>query len=133
VGFYWLSYLCIAVFFLAAGCLVYRHITLPVHVRCEIYPVQHEPGAKAAYGGSYLEELNWWEKKYERSLYNELKYMALEILLLRGLWKENRPLWWVSFPFHFALYLMLAIFGLLLLHACLTLWQLTAFAAGSTL
>jgi nitrate reductase gamma subunit len=133
MGFYWLSYLCFAVFFLATGGLIYRQITLPVHVRWEIYPVRHETGAKAAYGGSYLEELNWWEKKYENSLFNELKYMVPEILLLRGLWKENRTLWWVSFPFHFSLYLILAIFGLLLLHAFLTLWQLSAVAAGSTL
>ena len=34
----------------------------PTHVRWEIYPVQHETTARAAYGGSYLEELNWWEK-----------------------------------------------------------------------
>ena len=41
-------------------------MTLPVHVRWEIYPVQHETTAKVAYGGSYMEELNWWEKKHEK-------------------------------------------------------------------
>jgi len=133
MGFYILSYLCVAVFILATGYSVYRQLTLPVHVRWEIYPVQHETAAKAAYGGSYLEEVNWWEKKYESSLFNELKYMGPEILLLRGLWKENRSLWRVSFPFHFGLYLMIATFGLLLLHAFLTLWGIPAFAAGSAI
>jgi nitrate reductase gamma subunit len=133
MGFYVLSYLCILVFILATGYMIYRQTTLPVHVRWEIYPVQHETAAKAAYGGSYLEELNWWEKKYESSLFNELKYMVPEILLLRGLWKENRSLWWVSFPFHVGLYLMIATFGLLLLHALLTLWEFPAFAASSIL
>ncbi len=52
--------------------------------------------------------------------------MVPEILFIRGLWKENRTLWRVSFPFHFGLYLMIATFGLLLLHALLTLWGMTA-------
>jgi len=133
MGFYTLSYLCILVFVLAAAYLVYRQFTLPVHVRWEIYPVQHEPAAKAAYGGSYMEEVNWWEKKQERSLIGELRYMVPEILFVRGLWKENRGLWWVSFPFHFGLYLMIATFALLVVHAGFTLWGGTVFAEGSAL
>jgi len=123
MGFYILSYLCFLIFILATGYLVYRQLTLPVHVRWELYPVQHETADRAAYGGSYLEELNWWEKKQTRSLFNELRYMLPEILFLRGLWKENRLLWWASFPFHFGLYLMIALFGLLLLHALVILWS----------
>lgn len=133
MGYYILSYLCLALFIFVAGYRVYRQVTLPVHVRWELYPVQHETGAKATYGGSYLEELNWWEKKREKSIVNELKYMVPEILFLRGLWKENRSLWRVSFPFHFGLYLMIATFGLLLLDACFVLWRFPAFAAGSAM
>jgi len=133
MGFYLLSYLCFAVFVVAAGCRIYRQLSLPVHVRWEIYPVQHEPAAKAAYGGSYMEELNWWEKRRERSLLTELGYMVPEILLIRGLWKENRNLWWVSFPFHFGLYLMIGVFGLLLLGAGLTLWGSAIYTEGSGL
>ncbi len=132
MGFYILSYLCIIVFILATGCLIYRQIKLPLHVRWEIYPVQHETAARVAYGGSYMEKVNWWKNKYESSRINELKYMLPEILFLRGLWKENRSLWWVSFPFHFGLYLMIATFALLLLHACFTLWGFAASAAGGT-
>jgi nitrate reductase gamma subunit len=132
MGFYTLSYLCVAVFVVAAGWLVYRQMTLPVHVRWEIYPVQHETTDKLAHGGSYMEDLNWWEKKQGGSLVNEMKYMVPEILFLRGLWKENRGLWRVSFPFHFGLYLMIATFGLLLLHAVLTLWGSPVFAEGSS-
>jgi nitrate reductase gamma subunit len=130
MGFYILSYLCIFVFILAAGSLVYRQLTLPVHVRWEIYPVQHETTDKLAHGGSYMEELNWWEKKRKGSLLNELKYMAPEILLLRGLWKENRSLWRVSFPFHFGLYLMIATFVLLVLNALVLLWGGDCLPAG---
>jgi nitrate reductase gamma subunit len=117
MGFYLLSYLCILVFFLAAGCHVYRQWTLPMHVRWELYPVQHEVSGKLVHGGSYMEDWNWWEKEQRSSFLNELKYMVPEILFIRGLWKENRKLWWVSFPFHFGLYLMIATFGLLVLHA----------------
>lgn len=129
MGFYLLSYFCIMVFILAAIFLVYRQATLPAHLRWEIYPVQHETPARAAYGGSYLEEINWWEQREERSLFNEVRYMVPEILLIRGLWKENRPLWRISFPFHFGLYLMIAAFGLLILHALVMLW--TDYPAGS--
>jgi nitrate reductase gamma subunit len=133
MGFYILSYIGLALFILATVHLVYRQLTLPLHVRWEIYPVQHESAAKTAYGGSYLEELNWWEKKYESSLFNEILYMIPEILFIRGLWKENRRLWWVSFPFHFGLYLMIATFGLLVLHALFTLREVSAFATGSAM
>ncbi|PKN68797.1 MAG: hypothetical protein CVU54_13065 [Deltaproteobacteria bacterium HGW-Deltaproteobacteria-12] len=132
MGFYILSYLCIFVFLFAVGRLVYRQIYLPTHVRWEIYPVQHETAAKAVYGGSYLEELNWWEKKEDRSYLNELKYMVPEIIFLRGVWKENKPLWWLTYSFHAGLYLMLITFGLLVLHAVLLLWLPSIYIEGSS-
>lgn len=120
-------------FIVVTGYRVYRQLTLPVHLRWEIYPVQHEPTDKLAHGGSYMENLNWWKKKQEGSLLNELKYMTPEILFLRGLWKENRSLWWVSFPFHFGLYLMMSTFCLLILHTFLVLWGGEAFLAGGAI
>jgi len=102
---------------IAAGMRIYRQVTLPLHLRWELYPVKHEVGKKAEYGGSYMEEPNWWEKERKRSLINELKYMVPEILLLRGLREENPQLWKVSFPFHFGLYLLLGTFLLLFIGA----------------
>ncbi|MCE5264353.1 MAG: respiratory nitrate reductase subunit gamma [Deltaproteobacteria bacterium] len=131
MGFYILSYLCIAVFVLAAGYRVYVQFSLPLHVRWEIYPVQHETAARAAYGGSYMEEIDWWEKGREKSWLTELCYMAPEILLIRGLWRENRGLWRLSFPFHFGLYLVIATFVLLLVHAGFALWDAAFLAAGN--
>ncbi len=121
MGYYIFTYLCLAVFAAAVLWRIYRQLTLPAHVRWEIYPVQHELAAKAAYGGSYMEGMNWWKDKRRRSTVNELLYMAPEIGLMRGLWKENRSLWWFSFPFHLGLYLMLVVFALLLLSAILLL------------
>lgn len=122
MGFYALSYLCVLVFVLTVACRVYRQWSFPVHVRWEIYPVQHETTDKLAHGGSYMEELNWWEKKHGSSLWNEVKYMVPEILLIRGLWKDNRSLWRVSFPFHFGLYLMIGLFALMVIQSLLVLW-----------
>jgi nitrate reductase gamma subunit len=130
MGYYLLTYFCIAVFMAAVSRLIYRHLTLPLHVRWEIYPVQHETAEKNIYGGSYMEKVDWWKSPYEISRLNVFKYMVPEILLLRGLWKENRSLWLVSFPFHLGLYLMMAMVVLLLFNALFTLWGGAAFAAG---
>lgn len=112
-----MSYFCFIVFIIAAALRVYRQLILPVHLRWELYPVKHETGDKAAYGGSYMEEPNWWEKVRKKSLGNELKFMIPEIFLLRGLREENPRLWNVSFPFHFGLYLLIGTFFLLFIGA----------------
>lgn len=111
------SYLCLVVFLVTAGVRIYHQKKLPLHLRWELYPVKHEVGQKAQYGGSYMEEPNWWEKDRKRSLWNEIKYMVPEILFLRGLWEQNRNLWWLSFPFHFGLYLILITLALLFIGA----------------
>ncbi|MFH1756672.1 MAG: respiratory nitrate reductase subunit gamma [Pseudomonadota bacterium] len=121
------------VFFLAAGLRVYRQWKLPLHLRWELYPVKHEVGKKADYGGSYMEELNWWEKEKKNSLYNELKFIIPEILFLRGVWQENRQLWKVSFPFHFGLYMLLATLVLLFVGAVAMIFGAPITAGGSTL
>jgi len=133
MGFYILTYCCIAVFLSAIAYRIYRQLALPVHVRWEIYPVQHENAKRRAYGGSYMEDADWWKSAYKTSTVNELKYMTPEILLLRGLWKENKRLWLLSFPFHLGLYLILANVVLLLIAAVFTLWSPKVYAEGDIL
>ncbi|MFC1628460.1 respiratory nitrate reductase subunit gamma [Gemmatimonadota bacterium] len=77
----------------------------PVHLRWELSPVPHEKG-RGAWGGSYLEEFEWWKKPREKSLTNELIYMFKEIVFLKALWEHNRKMWYFSFPFHFGLYIL---------------------------
>lgn len=93
---------------------------LPLHLRWELYPVAHEKG-RADYGGSYLEESDWWTKKRESSLIGELKVMIPEILLLAGVWEHNRGQWFRSFPFHFGVYLLAGLIGLLFVGGIATL------------
>ena len=108
----------LGVFFFVIACIARFMMwsRMPMHIRWELYPVAHEGGGKAAYGGSYLEDTDWWKKKREVSLFGELKVMVPEILFLVALREHNKKLWTRSFPFHFGLYLVggataLLIFG----------------------
>jgi len=83
-----------------------RIARMPIHLRWDLYPIPHEKG-RAHYGGSILEEVDWWTKPRHKDHIGELKVMILEILLLKGVWEHNRKLWFGSFPLHFGLYLLI--------------------------
>lgn len=109
-------YAAIIIFFAAATYRIVGYIRMPQHVRWELYPIPHEP-KKASYGGGYLEETDWWNKPREKSRIGELKVMVPEILFLKAVWEHNRKLWYVTFPFHFGLYLCIGYMALLLVGA----------------
>jgi nitrate reductase gamma subunit len=115
---YLVAYTAIIVFLGAVFARIMAYKKLPQHVRWELYPVAHE-AKRAKWGGGYLEEVDWWKKKREVSMIGELKVMIPEILLLKGVWEHNRALWWVSFPFHFGLYVLSGFAGLLVFGAIL--------------
>ncbi|MBU0985240.1 MAG: hypothetical protein KKA42_15300, partial [candidate division Zixibacteria bacterium] len=100
-----------------------RYITAPQGMRWELYPVPHEKG-RAEYGGSYLEELDWWTKKRETDTFNELKEMFTEIVLLKGVFHNNKKVWVSSFPFHFGMYLCIGWLGLLLVGAVMNIFDM---------
>ncbi|MHC4471325.1 MAG: respiratory nitrate reductase subunit gamma [Planctomycetota bacterium] len=108
-----ITYASVAVFVIAVVSRFVKLATLPMHLRWELYPVAHEKG-KAKYGGSYLEEPEWWTKPREKSLVGEMKVMVPEIMLLAGVWEHNKSHWLRSFPFHFGLYLLIGTILLLL-------------------
>jgi len=107
-----LSYGLLAVFIVAAVLRSVRIWRLPVHLRWELAPVPKEK-TRGRYGGSYLEEFEWWKKPREESMTAELVYMLKEILFLKALWEHNRRLWWFSFPFHVGVYLLVVVGALL--------------------
>jgi len=109
-----IAYACAAVFVASIAFRALKIARLPLHLRWELYPVAHEKG-RAGYGGSYLEESDWWTKPRATSLLGELKVMIPEILLLAGVWEHNRRHWFRTFPFHFGLYVLAGLIGLLLL------------------
>jgi nitrate reductase gamma subunit len=111
-----LTYVCFTVFIVAVIAKIYKINSMPVHIRWELYPVPHER-KRAHYGGSYYEEVDWWDKPREVSLIGEMKGMIPEMLLIKALWENNRPLWYRSFPFHFGLYCLIGWAGLLVVGA----------------
>jgi nitrate reductase gamma subunit len=112
---YMISYCGIAIFLVAVIARFLTWSKMPMHLRWELYPVAHEGGGRAAYGGSYLENSDWWQKDREVSLIGELKAMVPEILFLVALKEHNRKLWTRSFPFHFGLYLVAGCTALMML------------------
>lgn len=113
---YLIAYLGILVFVGAVISKAVAYKKKPLHARWELYPVAHEPG-RADYGGSYLEDVDWWKKPRHSSLVGELKVMVPEILFLKAVWEFNRPLWYLTYPFHLGLYIVAAFIGLLLVGA----------------
>ena len=90
-------YLLLAIMVVAFIARTIKIARYPVHLRWELSPVPHEKG-RGAYGGSYLEEFEWWTKPREKSLINEGIYMFKEIVFLKALWEHNRRMWYFSFP-----------------------------------
>lgn len=117
-----LAYAAAAVFVIVVAIRTIRLATTPTHLRWELYPVAHEKG-KVSYGGSYLEEKDWWTKPRKKSMLGELKVMIPEILLLKGVWEHHRSMWLWSFPMHFGLYLVIG---------CAVLVVISAFTGTQT-
>ena len=103
----YISYLSILIFILTVVYKIIKISSSPIHLRWELYPVPKEKG-KSEYGGSILEESEWWTKKKHVDHLGEIKTMAEEILLLKGVYENNRDLWLGSYPFHFGLYIGVA-------------------------
>lgn len=127
-----ITYGLIAVFVLAVVVRALKIARLPLHLRWELYPVAHEKG-RAHYGGSYLEEVDWWTKPRHSSLIGELKVMIPEIVLLAGVWEHNRKHWLRSFPFHFGLYLLAGLIVLLLAGGIATAAGMSVTADGGVI
>ena len=117
---YMIAYCGIAIFLVAVVARFMMWSKMPMHLRWELYPVAHEGGKRASYGGSYLEESEWWTKPREVSLIGEAKVMVPEILFLEALHEHNHQLWKRSFPFHFGLYLVAACTILMIVAGILT-------------
>lgn len=78
--------------------------SLPSHLRWELAPIPGEKG-KGKYGGSYLEEYEWWDKKRNIDRISPILYMLEEILFMKGVLKNNRSLWPLTTSLHLGVYL----------------------------
>lgn len=106
------SYVAFAIFVVVLLAKVKKWADMPIHLRWELYPVPHEAG-RAEYGGSYLEEVDWQTKPRHTTLLGELKELMLEMLFIKKVFDNKKELWWLTYPFHAGIYLILAWFALL--------------------
>ncbi len=97
-----------------------RYNRMPTHGRLEIYPVPKEGGGRAEYGGSYMEEVEWYKKPRQISHAGELIDMMKEMLFIKKLFEHNRTLWWASYMFHMGIYVLI---GFTLLLIASVLWK----------
>ncbi|MDR1776884.1 MAG: respiratory nitrate reductase subunit gamma [Desulfovibrio sp.] len=119
--FYLLAYLAVAGFLCLAFLKVRAYLQAsPLHVRWELYPVPHE-GAKTSYGGSFMEEKDWWTKPRHVNHFGDIKAIVTEVVLLHATFEHNLKLWFRSYPFHFGMYMLMGgtIIVLLSALACL--------------
>lgn len=110
-----LTYVAVVVLLTGIVLRVAKYARAPMHLRWELYPVPHEKGRD--HGGSYFEETDWWTRPRETSLAWEIGAMLEEMLLIRSLWRHNRPQWFASFPFHAGLYLLVGFIVMLAIGA----------------
>ena len=94
----------------------------PVHLRWELYPVPHETGGRADYGGSYFEKTGWWKQKQEHSMWGAIKYFLIEALTMKLSFEHNRQLWYRTYPFHMGLYLLFASLVITILCSFMANW-----------
>ncbi len=94
----------IAVFLLGNALRIWRFLRMPPHLRWDLYPIPKGPQERQRYGGSYLENSEWWMKPIDRGHFGEVTFMLKEVLLLRGVWENFRALWPWSLLLHWGLY-----------------------------
>lgn len=85
---------------------VMKIVKMPLHLRWELYPVPHEKGHE--YGGSYLEELEWWTKPRLKSNFRSIIYMLKKYLFFWEYYRQNRGYWFVMYPWHVGFYLIVS-------------------------
>ncbi len=125
-----LVYISCLFFVIAFTVKAIKYARMPIHLRWELYPVAHEVGHTS--GGSYLGELDWWTKLRRQSLIGELKYMAREGLLFEKCYRNNRGLWYFTYPFHMGLFLLIGWLVLLFIGALMMLSGVSTAESEST-
>ncbi len=118
------SYLAFAIFVIVVLWKFVKYATMPIHLRWELYPVPHEP--EHEHGGSFFEHQNIWQLERKHDKLNELKEMFEEMLFIKRMFLNKRDLWYVSWPFHAGVYMILAWLALLFVRAILVIAGVTS-------
>ncbi|WP_180326689.1 respiratory nitrate reductase subunit gamma [Raoultibacter phocaeensis] len=97
---------------------------MQIHARLDLYPVPKEGAGRAEYGGSYLEEQEWWTKPRKIDRIHETTEILKEMIFIKKLFENHRSLWWASYALHLGIYVMLGWSVLLLISV---FWHPAAF------
>jgi nitrate reductase gamma subunit len=126
------TYLSIILFIGLSLYKAYQFSNMPMHGRWELYPVPKEGGGKGHYGGSYYEELEWWNKPRNVSHMGEVIDMLKEMLFIKNLFVNQRRQWWICYAMHLGIYLLFLWAAMLLAGAAIELsgTAVTATAGG---
>lgn len=114
-----LTYACLLAVTAGIAWRTYKYAALPVHLRWELYPVAHEVGRP--YGGSYLEDIDWWHRPQKINLLGESTVFLREIVFFREYFYSNRRFWSFVYPFHLGLFLLVVWILMLVAGSILTL------------
>lgn len=87
------------------------------HSRFDLYPVPKEGEGRGEYGGSYMEEDEWWRKDRSINTVAETLDIVKEMFFIRKLFVNQKSLWFSSFLFHGGIYVMMLWSILLLISA----------------
>jgi len=124
-----ITYILFAVIVIVFATRLARYAKMPTHLRWELYPLAGEKNRP--WGGSYLEESEWWTKpQEEKSLLGEIRFIVVEILLFKEYFRLNRNYWYLVYPFHIGVFLFVG-FLILLIVGALTMVAGVAVSAES--
>ena len=106
----WATYVSYVFVIVAYTVKVIKYFRMPLHLRWELYPVPHEKGSK--YGGSYMEEPEWWTKKQHKSGIKNIIDMLKRYLFFGEYFRKVRGYWAGLYPWHTGFYLIVLFDGL---------------------
>jgi nitrate reductase gamma subunit len=104
ITWYIITFSVLGIFLVLMAARVISMARRPEHLRWELAPVPRDKG-KTGYGGSYLEDHEWWRQPRQISRTAPIIYMLREIFTLKSVWQNNRWLWPFSMSLHYGIYL----------------------------
>ena len=93
-----------------------KYARMPVHLRWELYPLAGEKNRP--WGGSYLEDREWWSSPSEgKSFLREMRFMGEELLFFKEYRRLNPSYWYYLLPFHIGAFTFLVFVAVLVVGA----------------
>jgi nitrate reductase gamma subunit len=109
----WATYVSYVFVIAAYSVKIAKYFRMPLHLRWELYPIPHEKASR--YGGSYMEEVEWWTKPRPRRTFRSMLDMLKRYLFFGEYFRKVRGYWSGLYPWHTGFYLIVLFDGLTML------------------